>query len=370
MINEKNLIAEKDSKRSVDNIFIHILVWVIVFGLPLFFFDRRNVFSWSNFWRSTAALLCFMTVFYVNYLYLIDKFLFRRKTKEFIIINLLLIIGLAFLMHYSHELIYSLNLEGRPLRRKRKSPPLLPFILSNMFSLTLVAGLSVAIKMSIHWVQLDNERKELEKAKTEAELQNLKNQINPHFLLNTLNNIYALVEFNPVRAQQAIHDLSKLLRHILYDNNQTFVPLSQEVDFMRNYIDLMRIRLPDNVELTTQFDLQPDSDTRIAPLIFISLIENAFKHGISGNKPSFIRISLSENPNGIVQFSCENSYFPKNESDKSGKGIGLVHMQKRLDLLYPGRYIWDKRISNNTYSTTLIIDTKKENENDTQLLDH
>ncbi|HXL00361.1 MAG: sensor histidine kinase [Dysgonamonadaceae bacterium] len=364
------MINEKNSKRSVDTVFIHILVWIIVFGLPLFFFDRRNVFSWSNFWRSTSALLCFMAVFYINYLYLIDKFLFRRKTKEFIIINLLLITALAFLMHFSHEFIYSLNLDGRPLRRRRKSPPLLPFILSNMFSLALVAGLSVAIKMSIHWVQLDNERKELEKAKTEAELQNLKSQVNPHFLLNTLNNIYALVEFNPTQAQQAIHDLSKLLRHILYDNNQTFVPLSQEVDFMRNYIDLMRIRLPDNVELTTQFDIPPDSDTRVAPLIFISLIENAFKHGISGNKPSFIRIRLTESPKGIVRFSCENSYFPKTKSDKSGKGIGLEQMQKRLDLLYPGRYIWDKRISDNTYSSVLIIDTKKETENDTQLLDH
>jgi len=94
-----------------------------------------------------------------------------------------------------------------------------------------MTGLSLALKMTIRWLEVDNERKELAKAKSEAELQNLKNQINPHFLLNTLNNIYALIEFNPPKAQQAVVDLSKLLRHLLYDNNQAYVPLRQEVDF-------------------------------------------------------------------------------------------------------------------------------------------
>lgn len=358
-------------KRSLDNVFIHVLVWIIVFGFPLFFFDRRNEFSWSFFWNTASTMLYFMIIFYVNYLFLIDKLLFQRKTKEFIFINLILIIVLAALMHYSHELIFSLNFgKHLPMRGRKHSPSPLKFIISNMFSLTLVAGLSVAIKMSMHWVQIDNERKELEKAKTEAELQNLKNQVNPHFLLNTLNNIYALINFNQQQAQQAVQDLSKLLRYILYDNNQTFVPLSQEVEFMQNYINLMRIRLPENVELITDFELLPDSNINIAPLIFISLIENAFKHGISADKPSFIHIQLIENTEGLLQFTCENSYFPKSESDKSGKGIGLQQLQKRLDLLYPNRYIWKKEIINNVYSTLLIINTNNEPEDDTQLLDH
>jgi LytS/YehU family sensor histidine kinase len=211
---------------------------------------------------------------------------------------------------------------------------------------------------------VDSERKELAKAKSEAELQNLKNQINPHFLLNTLNNIYALIEFDPPRAQQALMDLSKMLRHLLYENNQAYVPLRQEAAFMRNYIALMRIRLADNVKLTTRISHSEQENTLISPLIFISLIENAFKHGISGEKPSFIDISLRELPGGKVEFVSRNSYFPKSESDKSGSGIGLELVKKRLELLYPGNYQWKTSIEKDIYSTILLIDTKKQ-QNDT-----
>jgi len=273
------------------------------------------------------------------------------------------------LMHFSYDLVSDIFSSGRPPRRKKRPPRVLPFILRDMMSLITVVGLSVAIRMSGRWMQDENKRKELEKAKTEAELQNLKNQINPHFLLNTLNNIYALIDFNPSQAQQAVQDLSKLLRHILYDNNQTFVPLVQEVDFMRNYVDLMRIRLSDNVELSTDFEILPNTSTRIAPLIFISLIENAFKHGISGDKPSFIRIKLKELDGGKVDFVCENSYFPKTESDKSGKGIGLEQVQKRLEMLYPNHYVWNTKVSDDTYITHLTINTVATSY-DTQLLDN
>ncbi len=132
-------------------------------------------------------------------------------------------------------------------------------------------------------------RKEAERNRTEAELKNLRNQLNPHFLLNTLNNIYALIAFDTDKAQQAVQELSKLLRYVLYDNQQTYVPLGKETDFIRNYIELMRIRLSSNVQMTTQIDILPDSQTLIAPLIFISLIENAFKHGISPTERSFIQ---------------------------------------------------------------------------------
>lgn len=363
------MIQERTVSTRNDNLFIHVFVWVIVLALPLLFTDRGSNISWPYFWRSTMTTLYFMVIFYINYCYLIDKFLFTHKIKEFIFINLLLIIGLAVLMHFSYDLVSNIFSSDRPPRRKKRPPRVLPFILRDMMSLITVAGLSVAIRMSGRWIQDENKRKELEKAKTEAELQNLKNQINPHFLLNTLNNIYALIDFNPSQAQQAVHDLSKLLRHILYDNNQTFVPLAQEVDFMRNYVDLMRIRLSDNVELSTDFEILPNTSTRIAPLIFISLIENAFKHGISGDKPSFIRIKLKELNGGKVDFVCENSYFPKTESDKSGKGIGLEQVQKRLEMLYPNRYVWDTGISNNTYITHLTINTVSTSY-DTQLLDN
>jgi len=362
------MLKDNKTNQYLDNKYIHILVWFIILAIPFFFSERGADFSWANFWKSTSVTLYFMLIFYINYLYLIEKFLFKRKTLEFILINVLIIVAIALLMHFTYEFITNLNLDNRPPRRRRRIPPLFTIVVRNVFSLIMVTGLSVAIKMSGRWIQVDNERKELERAKAEAELQNLKSQVNPHFLLNTLNNIYALIDFDPTKAQQAVQDLSKLLRHLLYDNNQTFVSLSREVNFMQNYIDLMRIRLSDNIKLSTSFQLQPSSNTQIAPLIFISLIENAFKHGISGDKSSFINIKLIEKPDGVVSFTCENSYFPKTESDKSGKGIGLQQVQKRLDLLYPDKYLWDKQIKDNVYSTLIIIDTKKDSKDDTKLL--
>lgn len=329
----------------LDNVFIHMTVWLIVFGLPLFLIDRGQGINWSHFWRQASVMVGFMIVFYINYIYLIDRFLYRQKTTEFILINLLLIIVIGTLMYYAQDYIISLNLEGRTRRyRKRHQKTQYMFIARNLFSLALIVGLSVGIKMSARWSKVESERKELEKEKTEAELKNLKSQINPHFLLNTLNNIYALIEFNPTKAQTAVEELSKLLRHLLYDNNETYVPLLKEVEFIRNYIELMRIRLSKNVKLTTNIEVSPGTPTRIAPLIFISLIENAFKHGVSGNKESFIDIQLKENLNGEVEFICRNSAFPKSESDKSGSGIGLNQVKRRLELLYPNQHTWTQKI--------------------------
>jgi LytS/YehU family sensor histidine kinase len=320
-------------------------VWLIVFGLPLFLIDRGQGINWSHFWRQASVTIGFMVIFYINFIYLIDHFLYKQKTTEYIFINLLLIIVIGTLMYYAQDYIISLNLEGRTRRyRRRHQKTQYMFIARNVFSLALIVGVSVGIKMSAHWAKVESERKELEKAKTEAELKNLKSQINPHFLLNTLNNIYALIEFNPTKAQTAVEELSKLLRHLLYDNNETYVPLLKEVEFIRNYIELMRIRLSKNVKLTTNIEVSPGTPTRIAPLIFISLIENAFKHGVSGNKESFIDIQLKENLNGEVEFICRNSAFPKSESDKSGSGIGLNQVKRRLELLYPNQHTWTQKI--------------------------
>ena len=146
------------------------------------------------------------------------------------------------------------------------------------------------------------------------------------------------------------------MRHVLYDNQQNFVTLGKEMDFIKNYIALMRIRLSSNVTVETRFDIRPDSPTEIAPLIFISLIENAFKHGISPTEPSHIRIYFSEN---VHEVRCEitNSYHPKSEADKSGSGIGLEQVGKRLELTYPGRYAWQHGVSEDgkEYKSVLVI---------------
>ena len=354
---------------TLNNVLIHVILWGVIFILPYFFMASEQVFNWRQFLRSLPEMLGIMLLFYFNYFVLIEKLLFKGRTKEFFLYNLILIVAVALFMHYGRIWLEDLFPELRPRRRGRRRIGISTMQFArNATSLFLITGLSVAFKMTVRWFEVDNERKELAKAKSEAELQNLKNQINPHFLLNTLNNIYALIEFDPPKARQAVVDLSKMLRHLLYDNNKNYVPLKQEADFMRNYIDLMRIRLSDNVKLNANFSYSETSNTLISPLIFISLIENAFKHGISGDKPSFIDIFLKEHADGKVEFNCKNSCFPKSISDKSGSGIGLELVKKRLELLYHGSYKWVTKIDDDIYSTEIIIDTKNVVD-DTKLLD-
>lgn len=348
----------------------HAIGWGIVFGFPLFFMNRHGeVMEWTSYLRHFAVPLCFILVFYLNYLVLIPRYLFGERMKQYLLLNLLLIAGISLGLHLWQEFWATFLADEAPPTR-RPGPPGWIFFVRDLFSMVLTVALSAAICMSRRWGQIESVRREAErsraeaertraeaeKSRAEAELKNLRNQLNPHFLLNTLNNIYALIAFDSDKAQLAVQELSRLLRHVLYDNQQTYVSLGKEMDFIRNYIELMRIRLTPNITVETDIRIDPDSQTQIAPLIFISLIENAFKHGISPTEPSFIRIAFSETEQ-VVNGEITNSYHPKNDTDKSGSGIGLEQVSKRLELLYPGRYLWLRGVGKEgkTYSSTLVI---------------
>lgn len=341
---------------------IHIIGWGIVFGFPFLMMTRSGFdLTWTDYLRHGCIVpISFLIVFYANYLFLIPRYLFEGSVRKFLLLNALLIVCVAAGSHLWQEYVFQAYLKGGAERGGRHvGPPKWIFILRDIFSMILTIGLSVAIKMSGRWQQLDAARREAEKSRTEAELKNLRNQLNPHFLLNTLNNIYALIAFDADKAQLAVQELSRLLRHVLYDNQQNFVSLDKEMDFIRSYIELMRIRLSANVTVETQIDVRPDSHTEIAPLIFISLIENAFKHGLSPTESSSIRICFSENSKEI---RCEitNSYHPKSRTDKSGSGIGLEQVRKRLELTYPNRYEWWYGVDEDgkMYNSTLVIKTE------------
>ena len=343
-------------RRGIETL-IHIIGWGIVFGFPFLMMTRSGFnITWMDYLRHGSVIpLSFLIVFYVNYCFLIPRYLFEGRIKQYLLLNALLIICITAGAHIWQEYMFQAHVHGDK-GGKRMGPPKWIFILRDAFSMILTVGLSAAIKMSGRWVQMDAARREAEKSRTEAELKNLRNQLNPHFLLNTLNNIYALIAFDADKAQTAVQELSRLLRHVLYDNQQNFVTLDKEMDFIRNYIELMRIRLSSNVTVETKIDVRPDSRTEIAPLIFISLIENAFKHGISPTEPSFIRIHFSESP-GEIRCKITNSYHPKSMADKSGSGIGLEQVRKRLELTYPGHYNWQQGVSEDMkeYKSVLII---------------
>lgn len=336
----------------------HIIGWGIVFGFPFLMMSRSGFnITWTSYLRHGCIVpLSFLIIFYLNYCLLIPRYLFRNHVKTYLILNVLCILLIATGSHFWQEFIMVHPDTLRPIKRP-DGPPKWIFFLRDIFSMILTVGLSAAIRMSRRWAANENARREAEQQRTEAELKNLRSQLNPHFLLNTLNNIYALIAFDADKAQQAVQELSRLLRHVLYDNQQNLVPLNKEMDFIRNYIALMRIRLAANVTVETHFDIGPENRTEIAPLIFISLIENAFKHGISPTEPSFIRIRCAEDED-TIRCEIENSNHPKSHTDKSGSGIGLEQVKKRLELTYHGHYRWQygPTPDGSIYQSSLIID--------------
>ncbi|MDR0429438.1 MAG: sensor histidine kinase [Tannerellaceae bacterium] len=318
---------------------MHVLPWGMLLLFPFLFIGSnsdRPAISWHDYLRFVLLLAGIAFAFYANYLYLIKRFLFARQTGWYLLSNLLLFTLAILVTHLLMRYIPDSE-EGR-----RELPKAFPwkfhilFVVFDYVKYFIVAAISVAFGMTGNWYKTEAGRKELEQSRTEAELQNLKSQLNPHFLFNTLNNIYSLIAISPEQAQEAVHDLSRLLRYVLYESSVPLVTVGKELDFLHNYIELMRIRLPGHAGIKT--GIQTTSpETLIAPLLFITLIENAFKHGVSNNKPSFIHIEVTSDSSQIT-CSISNSYFPKDDNDKSGSGIGLVNLHKRLNLLYPGKY--------------------------------
>lgn len=325
-----------------------------MFIWPLMFMNHGNGVSLVQGVMMGIVQLAIMVVFYANYWWLVPKHFVTGDKRFYCVVNAAIITLFGIGWHYSMEML-------RQNAPDAVAPPppfwmSIVFTLRDMFNLACSAAIATLVHLALRWQQS-------EVARRQAELKNLRSQINPHFLLNTLNNIYALTAFKPQRAQEAIQELSKLLRHILYDYDEPFTSLEEEVRFIENYINLMKIRLTDNVEVTFKTDIPSPCNYRIAPMIIISLVENAFKHGVSPRLPSFIHINIAADDKKIT-CHIENSYFPKNGTDRSGHGVGLQQVASRLELLYPGKYTWEKCANEDKtiYKSIITInDTKLRN---------
>ena len=322
-------------------VFINVVVWVIILCMPFLqamrdgataSIDKYMTYSWIP--------LMFMLVFYLNYYFLIDKLIFeKRNWWLFLLCNFATIVLTAGCSHILQE-VYLTRFVADAEEPQEKIK-LLTFIARDGLVLMLVIGLSVALKMVTAWRDNQRERDRLESEKHNAELQNLRAQLNPHFLFNTLNNIYGLTLSDCEKAREAILALSAILRYTLYTSDDR-VPLDKELDFIRSYVELMKLRTTSDmsVEMTLPAD---GHGAMIAPLMFMTLIENAFKHGVSQDgKPSVVRIGISveEGAKGEQMVYClvENSDYPKADTDRSGSGIGLENLRRRLSLLYPRRH--------------------------------
>ena len=335
---------------------LHIAIWVVLFGMP--FFSPRPGHPLSggvNYARFIPTLVSFIIVFYVNYLFLIKKYLYNRRFGMFILWNVILVAVVSVLVHITFKYVYPMPARmPRPIR-PRTALDTISFISRNTIIYFAIICAATAVKMTEKWYEDENRRKELEKATAEAELATLKNQINPHFLFNTLNNIYSLIGIDPGKAQDAVHDLSGMLRYVLYESEKPTVPLSSESAFLKDYIKLMSMRCSPDVKMDVSLPVE-NSDRQIAPMLFIPLVENAFKHGISDSGTSSIKVDLHEEGEYVVCL-VENSDFPKDDSDRSGSGIGIKNLCRRLDMLYPGKYSFEYGKVQSLYRCLLKINT-------------
>jgi sensor histidine kinase YesM len=342
-----------EKQKTFFHILIHFFIWGFAFCIPVIVLWRHEgIDTFSVFQQNAITLAASAILFYTNYTQLVDKQLSKRKYFRFIFSNILLILVLAVVVVAIKVACF--GLENGPQFTHPMASRLRFMFVRELFSLLFIYALSIIIKLLSSLFISQSEKKEEEKRRKEAELINLRQQINPHFFFNTLNNIYALIEISPEKAQNTVLELSKLMRYVLYENDNNLVPVCKELDFIKNYIELMRIRLTDNVDLRVDIRVSPTIDREIAPMIFISLIENAFKHGVSHSRPSFIHIDFHQVADRIVCV-VRNSYFPKNGSDRSGSGIGLENLSRRLDILYPHKHILKCGQEGDVYVSELIV---------------
>jgi two-component sensor histidine kinase len=347
---------------------IHILAWLVLFIFPYFQFPKES----NDFNRLIAfvwmPLIQYAIIFYINYFFFINKLLFRKKYIFYLLINCLIILIFLWINWHFRDLFMKPEMQGMMPPDNMQGPPegfssvrrMLPpprklFIFKDLFSFFIPVIFSFAVRATESWIKTEAEKTEIENRNLESELQHLKYQLQPHFFFNSLNNIYSLVDISPAKAQEAIHSLSKLMRYLLYDTGREKVELSQEIYFLKKYIQLMELRQTDKTKTTISFPDATSTQYQIAPLLFIPLIENAYKHCVSATQPSNISFKIQIEGSKLI-FSSENTNFPKSESDKSGSGIGLENLKKRLDLLYPHKYDLKYGVRDNIFWVRLKIE--------------
>lgn len=218
--------------------------------------------------------------------------------------------------------------------------------------LMLILGMNLGVKL---YFKQERDRKQLallEQKNLEQQLEYLKFQVNPHFFMNTLNNIHALVDIDPEKAKESIVELSRMMRYLLYDGNSRFIPLEKEISFIRHYVRLMRMRYSDHVRLSVSVP-EHVPEVQIPPLVLFTFIENAFKHGITYKRECFIELTIEVENDKTIHLRCRNSRADKS-SDMKG-GVGLTNLCQRLDLIYGDN--WECTVDDNakTYTSDLRI---------------
>ncbi|HTN37135.1 MAG TPA: histidine kinase [Arachidicoccus sp.] len=337
---------------------ITLVFWACFLMLPFLFFpfDRdRSAFQSSRFIELYIFSILYLVAFYyVNSGILIPQLLGKRKPLLYflvILLSFLLFLTIYFLIwNYAAETLAFVK--KHPKRRYPgkwfyffRLGPILMFLLAFTFS-------SVS-KLVARWFYAEKLKEEVSKQQLQTELSLLRSQVNPHFLFNTLNSIYALTVSNDEKAADAVMKLSGIMRYTLEESQSEYVPLKNELSFINNYLELQRIRSTDKVSI--QFKVEAaNQHVKIAPLLLIPFIENAFKFGVSARQQTHIEVTIRVQDNKLY-FTCINDILPK-VNVPEGTGTGIVNVRRRLDLLYKKNYQLRIETTNQQYQVFLELD--------------
>ncbi|MBQ2855808.1 MAG: histidine kinase [Bacteroidaceae bacterium] len=348
-------------------------------------FFNGETFQWSYILQSWKEILPFIVLLSVH-IFVLMPYLFSRKQKSKYVFSLIVLLG-AFMAYTNfahqnkepkHRIPSPPHLESpvhhnpppdapppihldEDIRPVNIPNPIGPIIIDMLIAILLL-GCSLAVRLLFKHDEDMRKLEKLEKEHMRQELLQLKAQISPHFLMNCLNNIHGMVEIDPQKSQELILELSGMMRYVLYESSSPMIALSREIDFLCNYISLMRVRYtPDKVAIEADFPSKEETaSVYIPPLIFLIFIENAFKHGVNYQEHSFIDLKISIDENRLTLY-CANSLHPNTGNHEMG-GLGLDNIRKRLDILYADEYSLESCESSNKFITILTIPLKYEDQ--------
>ncbi|MBK6975800.1 MAG: histidine kinase [Cytophagaceae bacterium] len=331
---------------------MHLSFWCLYFSFFFYqitFLRHREDFNLGRSFADAITNVFFMGIAsYLNYFLWLPRFLKHKRFLQYLFEFLIPFAIIVFLhLTFKKWLYADLIQNGRNFFNSNR------FVFQHIAAALFIVIFVGMLRFVEDWFTLEAKKKEVENEKLTSELRFLKAQINPHFLFNTLNNLYYLATINSPNTTEVIEKLSQMMRYMLYDSNHEEVPLSKELDYMQNYISLEKLRLDNQVPVDFEIMGNPESVT-IVPLIFITFLENAFKHGVSNQyKDSFVNVFVKIEEKLII-YKVKNSILPNaNKLEKSG--IGLQNVSRRLELSYPGKYILEKNHTEEYYEVILKL---------------
>lgn len=379
----------------------YIAMWLLLFSTPMLILiihasSNSNLdIDWWTIMHIEEILAMYFVAFLVHNFLLAPMLLYKQQTWRYVCSILILVVAFIALQSWIRPIMHEQQRhrpraempmmqryykadnfrDDRPRpqfddRPRAQFKELRPFIgpaeLTNTLALIFLMGMNLGVKLYYKADKDRNRMQQLEKENLKQRLNYLRYQISPHFFMNTLNNIHALVDIDPEKAKKSIVELSKLMRHILYDGDTNISPLSDEVQFLQNYIALMKMRFTGMVKVNTDFPAMT-SQKGIAPLILAIFAENAFKHGVSYKSPSNIDMTLRCHNNEFILFTCKNSKRKDGAKEKDlDGGIGLRNVKNRLELIYGDRYHIDIKDTEDNYKVRLLLPLENTNTNNKQ----